>query len=265
MGGQRIRAAVGATRRATRIATGTAGRWAVSISLECYIAAALLVLIGAHGRWHRLLGETLSGTFLTVSGGLTSWGRPWLGYGVLLFAILVFAVARRLSSGLANGPARWVTMAASLTPSVIVIWALTGYELEFLFADLMLVSFASLLGSLSGLPDPAPRVEEWRSHSAEKQLVLLHYEADKYWKGLNILWAATAAGIAALAAYVISAPPSVWNSVVSMEQLHALTEARIWIAMALLGAFVPGVIWIVGAIVVRVNRIHRALADLEIP
>ena len=74
-----------------------------------------------------------------------------------------------------------------------------------------------------------------------------------------------AAGIAALATYVISGPPNVWSGVVSREQLHALTEARIWIAMALLGAFVPGIVWIVAAIVTRVNRIHIALAEIDLP
>lgn len=152
----------------------------------------------------------------------------------------------------------------ALLPGSILAWAFTGYEFEFLFANLLLVSYLALLASLAKLPDPAPRLREWEKHSAIKQQALLQFEADKYWRGLNILWVATAAGIAALGAYVISGPPSVWSDIVSREQLHALTEVRVWIALALLAAFVPGIIWIVGAIVVRVNRVHRALERIDL-
>jgi len=243
---------------------GQEGRLVLSsLAPESYAAVAACILIATHVHWHWLLSRTLELTLLRVSGRLMSGCGWWLPALFSCVAVVAFGVVRRVCQG-RPGPLRWFAAALAFSPPMTMAWACTGFDFEFLFADLLLGCCISLLASLAWLPDPRPTIQRWAQYAPGTRVNLLRFEADKYWRGLNILWAATAAGIAALGTYVISGPPAVWVEILSTEQLHALTDARVWIALALLATFLPGIIWIVGAVVLRVNRIQSAMEEVEL-
>jgi len=230
---------------------------------DVYSIAGLAVIMLAHQSWHSIARTTLTGSFIAAPGALLP-GRGWLWCLVIALLLLGFSAIRRLGAHEAFSPGRWALSLLPLAVVAALLWAVTGWETEFLFAYLLYAGFVAMLSQLAGLPDVSPQLDKWGHCSPTKKQVLLQFEADKYWRGLNILWAASAAGIAALGTYVISGPPAVWGEILDPEALHAATEARVWIGLSLLGAFVPGIVWIVAAIVVRVNRIHHTLEELDL-
>jgi len=252
----------GVRRHAVRVIEVLRRLLAVSL-LDVYSIAGLAIIILAHRSWHSIARTTLTRSFIAAPGALLA-GRGWLWLLGTTLLFLAFSIGRRLGRHTTFTPRRWALSLLPLAVVAAVLWAVTGWEMEFLFAYLLYAGFVAMLSQLVGLPDVSPQVAAWAHHSPTKRQVLLQFEADKYWRGLNILWAASAAGIAALGTYVISGPPAVWGDILDPEALHAATEARVWIGLSLLGAFAPGIVWIVAAIVARVNRIHHALEALDL-